>query len=144
MATLLFGDKVRRLLSLRSRISHRKGELYAIHDRDIRKVVSNVGTLVERNVRQGQNLIEHFHFVFNVLSHIRHFEILSAAFDGAGSPAGDNAGLQAGPMKERDALSVPRVKGLLLIAIFQQFDPPISEHTVTIHQEELDASRPAL
>ena len=87
VAALLFGDKVRCLLCLRGRISDREREFDATHDRNIGQIVSNVCTVMERNLSPGQNLIEHFHLVFDVLSHIRHLEIPSAALDGAGGPA---------------------------------------------------------
>jgi hypothetical protein len=47
-------------------------------------------------------------------------------------------------MKERDALPVSRVKGLLLLTVFQQLELAISQHSITIHQQELYASGPAL
>jgi hypothetical protein len=46
-------------------------------------------------------------------------------------------------MKERNTLPVARVKGLLLVTVFQQLKPAVSEHTVAVHQQQLDASRPA-
>ena len=42
-------------------------------------------------------------------------------------------------MQQLDSEPVARVKTLLLFAVLKQPDPPISQHTVTIHQEQLDA-----
>jgi hypothetical protein len=43
-------------------------------------------------------------------------------------------------MKERNALTVSRVEGLLLVAVFQQLKPPVREHAIAIHQDQPDAS----
>jgi hypothetical protein len=43
-------------------------------------------------------------------------------------------------MKERNALAVANVESLLLVAILQQLQPSIGQHTITIHQQQLDAS----
>src|SRR5215213_3629062 len=42
-------------------------------------------------------------------------------------------------MPQVDPESIARVKSLLLFPVFKQPDAPISQHTVTIHQEQLDA-----
>src|SRR6185369_8929571 len=42
-------------------------------------------------------------------------------------------------MQQDDPESVARVKSLLLLAVLKQPDAPVSQHTITIHQEQLDA-----
>ena len=59
--------------------------------------------------------------------------ILRSAFDRARRATGNNSRLPPGPVKQRDALTITSVKGLLLITVLQQLKLSIGEHAVAIH-----------
>jgi hypothetical protein len=42
-------------------------------------------------------------------------------------------------MPQFNSESIARVKSLLLFPILKQPDPSISQHTITVHQKQLDA-----
>jgi hypothetical protein len=42
-------------------------------------------------------------------------------------------------MKDLQPETVSRMKCLLVFVVLEYPDPPVSQHTITVHQEELDA-----
>src|SRR5688500_3099597 len=52
--------------------------------------------------------------------------------------------MKSSSMKQNNSVPVPRMKALLFVSVFKKSDSAVSEHAVTIHQEQLDARRSPL
>jgi hypothetical protein len=44
-------------------------------------------------------------------------------------------------MQQFDSQPVARIEALLIVVVVENPDPPISQHTITVHQEQPDARR---
>src|SRR5256885_7328995 len=64
---------------------------------------------------------------------------MSAPHDRARSAPRNNAGVQARPVQEHEAMTVADMKAFLIVAVFQQRDAPVRQDAVAVHQEQLDA-----
>src|ERR671926_171258 len=77
--------------------------------------------------------------VFMSLDQERHTQRARACVDSARCTSGDDSRSQSGPVQKIDSEPVAGVKTFLLFPVFEEPDAAVSQHTVAIHQEQLDA-----
>ena len=134
-----FRGVVCRTFNFGDRIAHGHGEAGAEHERNIRKVITDVcdSGVGDSGFSQDVFVGRHLHRLFHINE--LHLHFVSAAQECRTLAARDAAGAQAGGMRQGKALSVVGVKGLDFesgaVGLRQQSDTAVRHGSVYVHKE---------